>query len=179
MIGLSGKEERLKGPLALELKKLRNAKTPEERQAIVERIQKLKEHGTKPKVGKLKKNPKIGRALNKPKFVEVKKKTSSEEPSMFDPKKGLFSDFWKKKKKKKDVGYWEAGANSGEGWDTTDDTDYSSVGYWESGGDQGEGWDTTISSRRGGSIKKAKRKTIKRKKRRAALRGGRKELRGG
>ena len=26
------------------------------------------------------------------------------------------------KKKKKDVGDWEAGANSGEGWDTTDDT---------------------------------------------------------
>jgi hypothetical protein len=88
VIGLSGKEERLKGPLALELKKLRNAKTPEERQAIVERIQKLKEHGTKPKVGKLKKNPKIGRALNKPKFVPAAK-SSPEEPSMFDPEKGL------------------------------------------------------------------------------------------
>ena len=178
MIGLSGKEERLKGQLALELKKLRNAKTPGERQAIGERIRKLKEYGAKPKIGKLKKKPKIGKALNKPKFVPAAK-SSPEEPSMFDPEKGLFSDFWKKKKKKKDVGYWEAGANSGEGWDTTDDTDYSSVGYWESGGDQGEGWDTTISSRRGGSIKKAKRKTIKRKKRRAALRGGRKELRGG
>ena len=170
MIGSSGTKGRLEGQLALELEKFKNAKTPGERQAIGERIRKLKKHGAKPKIGK---------ARNKPKFVEVKKKTSPKEPSMFDPKKGLFSDFWKKKKKKKDVGYWEAGANSGEGWDTTDDTDYSSVGYWESGGDQGEGWDTTISSRRGGSIKKAKRKTIKRKKRRAALRGGRKELRGG
>tara|TARA_R110000765_G_scaffold192801_2_gene298283 strand:+ start:134 stop:667 length:534 start_codon:yes stop_codon:yes gene_type:complete len=177
VIGSSGKEERLKAQLALELKKLKNANTPEAAAAIKERIRKLKEHGTKPKIGELKKNPKIGRALNKPKFVKAPKPTP-EEPNILDPEKGLFSDWWKKKKKK-DVDYWDAGANSGEGWDTTDDTDYSSVGYWESGGDQGEGWDTTISSRRGGSIKKAKRKTIKRKKRRAALRGGRKELRGG
>jgi hypothetical protein len=89
-----------------------------------------------------------------------------DKPKAFDPT-GVLGMKIPKEKKKKDVGYWGAGANSGEGWDTTDDTDYSSVGYWESGGDRGEGWDTTISSRRGGRLK------------RAALRGHRIENKGG
>ena len=153
-VSISGKEGKLKGQLARAVAKLNKAKlggNPQVIKAAELRVKELQKFGKKEEIGK----PKKGDSPSMPK----KPKTPLEQASIFDPKKGVFADIWKKKPDKEDTDWTK---------------DYSKM--WEKTGDAEEdAWldDPGLGYKHGGRIKKAK------KRKRAALRGHRAELRGG
>ena len=174
-VGISGKKGKLKGQLGLEQEKLRKAKlrgNPQESRKIELRIKRLTKLGKKPEIGKAVKV--------KSKFAP-EAKTPAEQVSMFDPEKGAFADIWKKKKKKKSEMQKEIEKRSGQsaeemygtGLFAADPGGPMSDDLWDI--EEPYGTSDWRGFKHGGRIKKTK----KRKSKRAALRGHRKELRGG
>ena len=173
-VGISGKKGRLKGQLGLEQEKLRKAKlrgNPQEIRKIELRIKRLTKLGKKPEIGKAVKG-------GSSKFAP-EADTSAEQAGIFDPEKGAFADIWKKKKKKKSEMQKEIEKRSGQSAEEMYGTGLFAA---DPGGpmsdDLGDieepyGISDWTGFKHGGQIKKAK------KRKRAALRGYRAELRGG
>ena len=184
-VGISGKKGKLKGQLGLEQEKLRKAKlrgNPQEIRKIELRIKSLTKLGKKREIGK-------GVKGSSGTFSK-KAKTPAEQASIFDPEKGAFADIWKKKKKKKSEMQKEIEKRSGQsaeemygtglfaadpGGPMSDDLEGIEEPYGTSDwrGFSGPVYDSEYGFKHGGRIKKSK------KRKRAALRGYRAELRGG
>ena len=167
-VGISGKKEKLKGQLGLEQEKLRKAKlrgNPQEIRKIELRIKRLTKLGKKPEIGKAVKG-------SSGKFSK-KAKTPAEQASIFDPEKGAFADIWKKKKVKEEEDYPKVEADDWWGEDEDPDWWKAKPEFGQSPGALGGRYDPWEGFKHGGRIKKSK------KRKRAALRGYRAELRGG
>jgi hypothetical protein len=170
-VKISGKEGKLKGQLARAIAKLKKAKlggNPNEIRAAELRVKKLQKFGTKAKVGKSKK----GDSPSMP----SKPETLPGQTSMFDPKKGVFADIWKKKKVKEDYP-----VEADDWWEDDEDPDWwkAKPEFGQPPGALGGRPDLPQGFKHGGRINKAKKRKSKPKPKRAALRGHRAELRGG
>ena len=173
-ISISGKKGKVKSQLERAIAQLNKVKLTGNPQAIKAaelRVKKLQKFGTKPKIGKSKK----GHSLSQ----SSEPKTPAEQASIFDPEKGAFADLWKKKKKKKSEMQKEIEKRSGQSAEEMYGTGLFAA---DPGGpmsdDLGDieepyGISDWTGFKHGGQIKKAK------KRKRAALRGYRAELRGG
>jgi len=165
-VGISGKKGKLKGQLGLEQEKLKKAKlrgNPQEIRKIELRIKRLTKLGKKPEIGK---------AVKGSSKFAPEAKTPAEQASIFDPEKGAFADLWKKKKVKEEEDY---PVEADDWWGEDEDPDWwkAKPKFGRSPGALGGRHDPWEGFKHGGQIKKAK------KRKRAALRGYRAELRGG
>jgi hypothetical protein len=141
-VKISGKEGKLKRQLSRAIAKLEKAKlggTPNEIRAAELRVKSLQKLGTEAKVGKSERGDPI------PKLK--KSETLAEPTSMFDPKKGVFADIWKKKKVKEDYPKVEAD----DWWGEDEDPD-----WWKAKPEVGR--PDLPGFKHGGRIKKTKKR---------------------